>query len=129
MHPGNVLTRVTDAVLFAPAVRTASANGTGVDCTDYEGVAAIVLTSTAEAATGTMDLTIQDSPDNSVWSAVTLLDGAFTQVTNAGTSQQVRRIDMNAAQKFVRAVQTIGGGTPSATAAVSLIGIKKVASA
>ena len=97
MHPANMLTRVTDVVLFVPAVRTASANGTGVDVTDYEGVAAVVLTSTAEAATGTMDLTIQDSPDNSVWTNVTLLDGAFTQVTNAGTSQQVRRIDLNGA--------------------------------
>ena len=129
MHPGNTLSRVTDAVLFAPAVRTASANGTGVDITDYEGVGMIVLTSTAEAATGTMDLTLQDSPDNSTWSAVTLIDGAFTQVTNAGTSQQIRRFDVNAAQKFIRGVQTVAGGSPSATAAVAFIGIKKVASA
>jgi hypothetical protein len=137
MHPGNVLSRVTEVVLMVDAVRTATTNGTGVDITDYEGVGLIVLTSTAEASTGTMDLVIQDSPDNSVWTTIPNLynlgvpTGAthFAQVTNAGTSDQIRAIDVQGANKFIRAVQTVGGGSPSANAAVLFLGIKKVASA
>ena len=129
MHPGNMLARVTDLALMAPAVRTASANGPGVDVTDYEGVGLILVASSAEASTGTCDVTIQDSPDNSTWSNVTLLDGAFGQITNAGTFEQVRRIDVQGGNKFIRAVQTVGGGSPSAMTSVSFLGIKKVASA
>ncbi len=128
MHPGNVLTRVTDAVLFAPAARTASANGTGVDVTDYEGVATVLLTSAAgTGTTPTLDVKLQDSPDNSTW---TDIPGAtFTQVTNAAASEQVKAVDVQAANKFIRAVATIAGTTPSFTCAVAFLGIKKVASA
>ena len=129
MHPANLLSRVTDVVLMAPAVRTATTNGAAVDVTDYEGVGLVLLTSTAEASTGTMDLSLQDSDDGSTnFNTITPLDGAWTQVTNAGTSQQARRYDISGCKKFIRAVQTVGGGSPSATASVSFIGTKKVMS-
>jgi hypothetical protein len=130
MHPGNFLSRTPDAVLMACAVRTTTTNGSAVDVSSYEGVGLVLLTSTAEASTGTMDLTIQDSDDGSTnWNNVTLLDGAFTQVTNSGASQQSRRIDLSATKKFIRAVQTIGGGSPSASSGVALLAMPKVASA
>jgi len=127
MHPGNVLARVTDAVLFAPAARTTTANGTGVDVTDYEGVATVLLTSAAgTGTTPTLDVKLADSADNSTWADIP--GATFAQVTTAA-SEQLLAFDVQAARKFVRAQCTIAGTTPSFTFAVAFVGIKKVASA
>jgi len=127
MHPGNMLTRAEGATLFAPAARTSTVNGTGVDVTDFEGVGIAVLTSAAGAGTTpTMDVKLQDSDDNSSFADIS--GATFVQVTTAA-SRQIKAFDVAAARKFVRAVATIGGSSPSFTCAVEFVGIKKVASA
>jgi hypothetical protein len=128
MFPGNVLARAEGATLFTPAARTATANGTGVDVTDFEGVAFALLTSAAGTGTSpTLDVKLQDSDDNSTFADIS--GATFTQVTNAAASQQLKAIDLSAARKFVRAVATIAGTSPSFTCAVALVGIKKYPSA
>lgn len=110
--------------LFPSAARTSSANGTGVDIADYEGNAAVVLDSAAGTGTSpTLDVKIQDSDDNSTFADV--VGATFTQVTGAAASQQKKVIALDKTRKYIRAVATIGGTTPSFTFSVNILGVKK----
>lgn len=110
--------------LFATAARTSTTNGTGVDVSGLEGLVEVVLDSAAgSGTTPTMDVKLQSSADNSTgWTDV---GGAvFTQV--AGTaSQQKIQVNISKAKKYVRAVATIAGTTPSFTASVNMLGCKQ----
>lgn len=104
--------------LLATAARTATANGTGVDVTDYEGMAEVMLDSAAGTGTSpTQDVKLQDSADNSTFADIT--GATFTQVTTTASQQKIS-VDLSKARRYVRAVTTIGGTTPSFTFAVSI---------
>ena len=110
--------------LFGAAARTASANGTGVDALDYEGKAQVILTSTAGTGTSpTLAMKLQDSDDNSSFSDVA--GATFTQVTNAAAAMEGIGVDLNATKRYLRAVATIGGTSPSFTCAVAVLAKKK----
>lgn len=109
--------------LLPTAARTATANGTGVDVTDYEGMAEVVLDSAAGAGTSpTQDIKLQDSADNSTYADIA--GATFTQVVNAASQQKIS-VDLSSARKYVRAVSTIGGTSPSFTSSVNLLARKK----
>lgn len=110
------------ASLLAPATRTASANGTGIDLTDYEGSMAAILDYTAGGSGATMDVKLQDCATVGGTYA-DIAGAAFTQAGNAA-GQQIISFDVQAARAFVRAVVTIGG-TASFISNLSLVGLKK----
>ena len=112
--------------LFDPAARTATVNGSAVDILDYEGFAAAILQSAAgTGTTPTLDVKLQDSADGSTgWADIT--GAAFTQVTNATASRQIVKFNASAVSRYIRAVATVGGTTPSFTCAVSFIGKKQI---
>lgn len=89
-----------------------TANGTSLDLQLYEGPVLIFLDSAASAATGTLDLKLQDSADNSTFADVPVANlngttsGAFVQVTSAGASVQQRYFDKNLVNRYVRLVGT-----------------------
>ena len=113
----------TLANLLPTAARTATANGTGVDVTDYEGMAEVVLDSAAGTGTSpTQDVKLQDSADNSTFADIT--GATFTQVVKAASQQNIS-VDLSKARQYVRAVTTIGGTTPSFTTSVNLLARKK----
>jgi hypothetical protein len=121
----NAFARAIFSTLFPALSRSATANGTAIDMVDYEGVAVVYLDSAAAGA-GTLDLALQDSPDNSTFTAIPLgniVGGAFTQVTTGGASLQTRFIDMNNTQRYVRAVCTIATGP--VVFSVEIVGQKK----
>lgn len=103
------------AELFASAVRTADANGTGVD-TWAKGRPreAVVLLSigAASGTTPTLDVKIQESSDNSTFTD--LPNGAFAQKTGAGFAE----LNIKGFKRYIRAVHDVAGTTPSFTAAV-----------
>lgn len=110
--------------LFAPAARTATANGTGVDMLDYEGSALVILDSAAGGGTSpTLDVKLQES-DTSGGTYTDIAGAAFAQVTGTA-SQQKLVIDASKAKRFVRAVATIGGTSPTFTCAVAFVALKK----
>ena len=121
--------------IFAPAARTASANGTGLDLADYEGMCVLSLESAAGTGTApTLDFKLQESDDNTTFTDVAVASlfssnnsaaGAFVQVTGAAASVQSRTVDASQLKRYVRGVFTIGGTTPSFTCQASLIGQKK----
>jgi len=105
---------------------TASTNGTGVDVTDYVGNVMIILDSSAVGTDDeTLDVKIQSSSDNSTWSDIS--GAAFTQVTTSASLQKIK-INIDAQTKYIRAVATIAGTSPSAKCSVHMIGYKQVKS-
>jgi hypothetical protein len=102
----------TYKTLFAPAARTSTANGTGIDITGYvDDIEIILANNTTSGTTPTLDVKIQDSADNSTYADVTGL--TFTQVTAALTDPVGLKIPANTCRQYIRAVATIGGTTPS----------------
>jgi hypothetical protein len=124
----NALQNIKDGVdlqtLFNVAARTSTVNGAGVDMLDYEGKAQAILGSAAGTGTSpTLDVKLQDSDDNSTFADIT--DATFTQVTNAAVANQGIAVDLAAARRYVRAVATIGGTSPSFSCGVWLLAKKK----
>lgn len=102
---------------------SATTTSPAVDLSDYTGLAALVLNSSAtEAADNTMDvkLTHCDTSGGSYVDAGI----AFTQVTNAAASFQTKTFSVDGLKRYVKVVSTLGGTTPKCTRSVSLVGNK-----
>lgn len=106
------------------AARTATGQTAGIDLRVYDGDVVFVLDSAAGAGTSpTLDVTIEDSADNSSFSA--LSGAAFTQVTGTASAQKLS-IDKDNAKRYVRIKYTIGGSSgQSFTFSVNALGLKK----
>jgi hypothetical protein len=77
-----------------------------------QGVYVKVVVTAASGTTPTMDITIQDSPDNSAWKTRVTFDQIIT--TGAYRNKVFTK------QAYIRAVFTIGGTTPSFTVTAGL---------
>ena len=106
------------------AARTATGQTSGIDLRVYDGAVVFLLDSAAGAGTSpTLDVTIEDSADNSSFSA--LSGAAFTQVTGTASAQKLS-IDKDNAKRYVRIKCTIGGSSgQSFTFSVNAFGLKK----
>ena len=103
---------------------TADANGAGADLQGYQGVLKIVLDSGAGGGTTpTLDVKIQDSTDNLTFADVS--GKVFTQVTDSASIQSLA-IDTRAVRRYIRAVLTIGGSTPTFGLAAIVVGQKQM---
>lgn len=99
--------------LFRPQALTTTTNGTGVDTLGYGDDLVVILdVGAVSGTTPTLDVTIQDSADNSSFAAIT--GAAFSQFT-AANKQGVLRVNLDGKRRYIRAVATIGGTTPSFT--------------
>lgn len=128
MSLNSSLGKATVVALAGGAAVTASGNSTGVDVTAYEGLAKVVLDSSAGGSGATDDVVIQESADGSTgWAALAQGNtSAFTQVGNAA-STQVINIDLDKCKAFLRIAETVGG-TASFKRSVLLVANKKYAS-
>ena len=105
------------------AARTATGQTSGIDLRTYDGDVVFVLDSAAGGGSSpTLDITIEDSADNSSFSA--LSGAAFTQVTGTASAQTLD-INKDEAKRYVRIKYTIGGSSPTFTFSVNSIGLKK----
>ena len=98
--------------LFLPAARAATANGTGVDCKDCEGP----LTAIAQFGLwtdGTYLVSLEESADNSTFTAITPYEGAFVAVSSAATASLVQTVQFKRTKRYVRGVitETSAGST------------------
>lgn len=118
------LKNINVASLAAVATVTENGNGAAFDLRAYDGDIRLVLDSTATGgADETLDVKIQHSADNSTWADSGI---AFAQVTNAAASYQVLAVNADKFKRYIRAVDTVAGTTPTATRAVSLVGKRRV---
>ena len=100
-----------------PEAKTATGNGLAV--TQHKGAEEALFVLLIGAVTGTsptLDVKIQDSPDNSVWTDVTGATMAQKTATHANKIF-TGRVNWKHRAKYLRAVFTIGGTTQSFTIA------------
>ena len=96
--------------LIRPQTATATVTGTGVSIDSYLGdAAAIVNLGAASGTSATCDITIQGSTDDSTYTTVT----TFTQLTGTDDNELACGQVALGAYKYVRAVATIAGTSPS----------------
>lgn len=114
---------------FIPAVVTATGDGAGVDMKEAElGLFALLSVGVVSGTNPTLDVTLEESDDNSVFTAIndfkTGSPAAFAQRTDTPANGIVS-LTFKRSKRFVRAVATITGTTPSFTFGVSLHGLLK----
>lgn len=107
-------------------VRTVTANGSAVDIQQYsEDVMFTLMSIALTGTTPTLDVKIQGSADGSTgWADIS--GATFTQVTDAADAHESIVVDSDAAPRYIRAVATIAGTTPSGCFGVSMAGFKQV---
>ena len=125
-HLLNALAQATGVELAPAASRTSTLTGTGIDVLEYEGVALVLLNTSAGSGTSpTLDVKLQHSDDDSTYEDVT--SGAFSQVTDAAETAGVKVMKLNVSdlKRYLRIVGTIAGTTPSFDFGVEFVGITK----
>lgn len=104
-----------------PASVTATTNGSGVDLRDFDGAMIVFQAGTVDTGNGdeTYAPSIEESDDNSNFSTVAAsdLEGALVNMT----ANSVQRAGYKGAKRFIRAVLTLGGTTPSINASALVV--------
>ncbi len=108
---------------LAPA-KSISATDTSaaLDISDFTGNCRFVLNSGAVAATGTSDVKITHCDTSG--GSYTDSGIAFAQVTAAAASEQDLLKSVDGLKKFIKVVNTLGGGSPVVAFSVTIIGKK-----
>ncbi len=107
------------------AARTATGQTSGIDLRAYDGDVLFILDSAAGGGSSpTLDVTIEESADNSSFAAVASGAVAFTQVTGTASAQKVA-LNKDDAKRYARIKYTIGGSSPTFTFSVNAVGLKK----
>ncbi|MBB2485411.1 hypothetical protein H5407_09245 [Mitsuaria sp. WAJ17] len=103
---------------LAPAARNASANGTGVDTVNYNGVMAVA--ECGALTDGTHTPVLQESDDNSVFSPVAAgqLVGAFAPLA----TNTVQRVGYAGTKRYLRLALTVAGATTGAVTSGVIVG-------
>lgn len=95
------------ATSLAPAARTATTNGTGVDLAGYN--AATIAFVVGAITDGTHTPSVQESDDNVTFTAVAAADLIGTLANLAANTNQ--RVGYKGAKRYLRAVTTVAGAT------------------
>jgi len=114
--------RFTGASLAVAAALTVSGNAAAVDISNFTGLAAFTLNSSATGGAGQTYAPKLQQSDDGVNGFTDVPNGAFEQVTNAGPSFQRLLLNVDQLKAFVRVVDTLGGTSPTVTRAVGLTG-------
>ena len=103
---------------FAPAIPTATANGTGVDLKDAQD--ATVVIHAGDWTDGSFVFTIEESDDNSSFSTVAAgnLDGSLPTIDSEDEDDQIYKIGYKGTKRYIRLVSTVSG-SPSTGLAFS----------
>jgi len=109
---------VDAAASITPAVRNAAVNGSGVDLKGYASAAVIFQVGTV--TDGTHTPSVQESDDNSTFTAVAAgdLDGTLVNLV----ANSVQRVGYHGRRRYLRAQVTSSGATGAAYAAMVLRG-------
>ena len=124
-----MITPYEPLILFSPVARSSTTNGTGLDLRatgvlSETSMKVVMNLGAVSGTTPTLDVKIQDSPDNSVWTDIS--GAAFAQKATA-QANTIDDIHCYTKQRYVRAVATIGGTTPSFLFGLELLVLKRQA--
>ena len=97
---------------LAPASRTTTANGTGVDLANYDAACVVINAGTAGGTTPSFTFEVQESDDNSTFTAVANadLDGTEPVVTTAN-DDTIYTIGYHGIKRYIRVAITAASGT------------------
>lgn len=110
--------------VLAPARKTASENGAAIDLQQYVGDLKVILCSSAGGGTTpTLDVKLQES-DTAAGTFTDIPGAAFTQVTAAASTAAIT-LNADSAKRYIRAVTTIAGTTPTFDMALVAVGMKQ----
>lgn len=107
-------------VSLSPAARTASADGTGVDLQGYEG--ALVLVTTGTITDGTHTVELQESDDNSTFSAVADADLQGDEpAIGAANDNTSYKLGYLGSKRYLRVAVTVAGATTGGVYGASIV--------
>ena len=101
---------------------TGTGDQAGVDLAGYEGDVQIILSGTAAGAAADLTFRIEESADNSTYTAVT--GGTFTAIGNAAY-KEVITLNSNDLKRYIRLSCTAETGTASSAVTCFGFGLKK----
>ena len=116
------LEKLQHFTLLATTTITATGNQTGVDLLEYDGDIQIILAGTAAGASADLTFRIEESADNSTFTAVT--GGTFTAIGNAAY-KEVKTFDRDNLKRYIRLSCTAETGTASSAVTCFGFGLKK----
>ncbi|NBW15060.1 MAG: hypothetical protein EBR82_44370 [Caulobacteraceae bacterium] len=116
------LEKLQHFTLLATTTITATGNQTGVDLAGYEGDVQIILSGTAAGASADLTFRIEESDDNSTFTAAT--GGSFTAIANAA-NKQVITLNSNDLKRYIRLSCTAKTGSASSAVTCFGFGLKK----
>jgi hypothetical protein len=116
------LDKLQHFTLLATTTITATGNQTGVDLAGYEGDVQIILSGTAAGADADLTFRIEESADNSTYTAAT--GGTFTAIGNAAY-KEVITLNSNDLKRYIRLSCTDETGTASSAVTCFGFGLKK----
>lgn len=115
---------ISEVTSLAPAARTATANGTGVDLKGFGSAEVLFVPGTI--TDGTHTPSVMESDDNSTYTAVAAADLDGTLAALASTTNQV--VGYKGSKRYIRATSTVAGATTGGVyAAVVILGLPNVA--
>jgi len=95
---------------LAPAARTADENGAGVDLQGFHG--AMVVVHTGAITDGTHTIEVQESDDDSTYTAVADADLQGSEpAIGAADDNKIYEIGYMGTKRYIRAVVTVAGAT------------------
>jgi hypothetical protein len=106
-----------------PAARTATASGTGVDLIEGDGLCFAVVYS-GTTTDGTHTYSVEESSDNSTFSAVTPID-SLTAVTSATTAGNLQVVKFQRTLRYCRVKVTVTGSPGTGSVSGAWIGQQK----
>lgn len=112
--------RLNVAQSLAPAARTASANGTGVDLANYDG--AVVEITTGTITDGTHTVEVQESADNATFTAVADADLIGSEpAIGAADDNVIYKIGYIGTKRYLRGAVTVAGATTGGVYGINVI--------
>lgn len=108
---------LSEATSLAPAARTATANGTGVDLKGFG--AAEVFFNVGTITDGTHTPNVQESDDDSTYTDVAAADLEGTLAALASNTNQA--VGYKGSKRYIRAVSTVSGATTGGVYAAVVI--------
>ena len=118
----DLLRNVLVSQSLSPATRTnGTATGSAVDLSGYD--AAVVTVSFGAYTDGTHTPSLQQSMDNSTYTACAAsdLDGTFSAVSGTAGGNTLQQVGYIGTQRFVAVVMTTAGATTGALSSASVI--------
>ena len=116
------LDKIQHFTLLATTTITGTGDQTGVDLLDYDGDVQIILAGTAAGAGADLTFRIEESADNSTFTAAT--GGTFTAIGNAAY-KEVKTLNRDGLKRYIRLSCTAETGTASSAVTCFGFGLKK----